>query len=83
VRATSKRSISTCYTGLVAKSCPHSTDCPMYGLFTLAGTLSVWQAHYCNADFEKCERYQRTLRGEHVPVNLLPNGKMLKVPTKK
>jgi hypothetical protein len=55
----------------------------MYGLFTLAGTLSVWQAHYCNADFEKCERYQRTLRGEHVPVNLLPNGKMLKVPTKK
>lgn len=49
----------------------------MYQLFNLSGTLAVWQTNYCSADFERCERFRRSARGEPVPQNLLPNGKSL------
>lgn len=50
----------------------------MFRLFTLSGTLAVWQTNYCSSDFERCERYKRACLGEAVPENLLPNGKLLK-----
>jgi hypothetical protein len=52
----------------------------MYGLFTMAGTLAVWKTNYCNAEFTRCARYQGSTRGEVVPINLLPNGRLLRRP---
>lgn len=49
----------------------------MYELFTLSGTLSIWQVRYCTFEFENCRRYQKASRGEPVPKNLLPNGNLL------
>ena len=60
--------------------CEHMTDCAMYQLFTLSGTLAVWQTRYCQDKFENCERYKKTQRGEVVPNNLMPNGRLLKKP---
>lgn len=51
----------------------------MFSLFTLSGTLKIWQDNYCYGDNERCERYRRSSRGETVPKALMPNGKMLGV----
>jgi len=53
------------------------SDCGMYQLFTLSGTLSVWKMRYCQSEFEKCERFKRSARNEPVPNNLMPNGRLL------
>jgi hypothetical protein len=58
--------------------CPHMTSCELYGLFQLTAALRVWQVNYCESEFEKCVRYQKVCDGGLVPINLLPNGKMLK-----
>jgi hypothetical protein len=59
-------------------NCPHMTACPMFGLFSLAGTLATWKTNYCAADYTRCERYQRSLQGRVVPNNLMPNGALLR-----
>ena len=59
------------------KDCKHISGCAMYQLFTLSGTLAVWQNRYCKADYGNCVRYQREACGEPVPNNLMPNGRML------
>ncbi|HEX2735873.1 MAG TPA: hypothetical protein VHM70_29940 [Polyangiaceae bacterium] len=61
--------------------CPHMKRCAMYPLFTLAGTLKTWQIRYCTGEFALCERYQRSLRGQPVPPELMPNGTMLRKST--
>ena len=53
--------------------------CAMFPLFKLRGSLRVWQENYCESDFERCARYQRSLEGKVTPMNLLPNGQMLDV----
>ncbi len=58
--------------------CPHSTDCAMYRLFKLSGSLQVWKINYCNADYERCARYRRSALGQQVPLTLMPNGEHLK-----
>ncbi len=58
-------------------SCPHSNSCEMYELFKVSGALGTWKAMYCDADFERCSRYQRAATGKTVPVNLLPTGQLL------
>lgn len=68
--------------GNATKKCPQVNDCPMFGMFTLSGTLRIWQDNYCHGDFQRCERYVRSQRGEAVPKTLMPNGKTLTVPTK-
>lgn len=50
----------------------------MYSLFTLAGTLRTWQVRYCQGEFSGCERYKRSLQGREVPINLMPNGMVLR-----
>lgn len=50
----------------------------MYELFTFAGTLDAWKINYCTADFTRCERHKRNARGETVPIQLMPNGALLK-----
>jgi hypothetical protein len=59
-------------------SCPQMANCPMYGIFTYAGTLATWKLRYCTADYRSCARYMAAERNQPVPVNLMPNGALLK-----
>lgn len=61
------------------ETCTHLTSCPMFARFSLSGTAGIWQDNYCRSAPETCVRYQRSSRGEHVPDELLPNGKFLKI----
>ncbi|GEM_PF-735531 len=59
-------------------SCTHTKHCELYVHFAADPSLSLWKQHYCEGGFERCARYQQALRGENVPLTLLPNGKTLK-----
>jgi hypothetical protein len=50
----------------------------MYGLLKLSGTLATWKINYCNADYSRCERYKLAALGRPVPINLMPNGGLLR-----
>ena len=50
----------------------------MYALLKLSGTLATWKINYCNADFSRCERYRLSSAGRPIPVNLMPNGALLR-----
>jgi hypothetical protein len=54
----------------------------MYSLLTLAGTLKVWQTRYCQADYRECARFKLSAEGKPVPVNLMPNGSLLRQGTR-
>ena len=58
-------------------NCTRIDGCPMFALFKLEASLNLWRKRYCEADYNKCERYQLVLKSEDVPQCLLPNGKML------
>jgi hypothetical protein len=55
-------------------SCTHVDSCELFAQFALNPALQVWQVHYCDQDFKRCARYQLSLTGAAVPLNLLPNG---------
>lgn len=59
------------------RMCPHAATCALFPAFSQNGFLRVWQINYCEANFERCARYESALRGERVPMTLLPNGKSL------
>lgn len=61
-------------------SCTHSSTCELYTQFALNPALQVWQLHYCQGDFQRCVRFQMSLRKELVPLNLLPNGSKVELP---
>ena len=61
-----------------SSACPHMASCEMYRLMTFAGTLETWKIRYCKADYSQCARYQTASQGRPVPVNLMPNGALLK-----
>lgn len=65
---------------MAERECPHMSDCEMYSLFNLSGALEVWKANYCRDKFEACARYERSMCGKSSPINLLPNGQMLRNP---
>jgi len=50
----------------------------MFGIFTYSGTLGAWKARYCTGDFTACARFQTSSLGKPVPINLMPNGALLK-----
>jgi hypothetical protein len=50
----------------------------MYPVFQLAGVLRTWQLRYCTADYNQCERFNRTAKGLPVAPELMPNGTLLK-----
>jgi hypothetical protein len=60
--------------------CPNARNCEMYRLLKVAGALATWKINYCNADFTRCERYKLSSAGRPVPVQLMPNGALLRVP---
>lgn len=49
----------------------------MYAEFKMKTVLQFWQKAYCDADYARCERYQLAAEGKPVPVNLMPNGKVM------
>jgi hypothetical protein len=49
----------------------------MYAEFKMKTVLQFWQKAYCDAEFERCERYKLSIDGKPVPINLLPNGKIM------
>jgi ankyrin repeat protein len=55
-------------------ACTHVDSCELFAQFALNPALKVWQFHYCDQDFKRCARYQLSLTGAAVPLNLLPNG---------
>ena len=57
--------------------CPNLEGCPLFPLFRMKTSLSVWQIRYCESAFETCARYVRSKSGARVPPNLLPNGSEL------
>jgi hypothetical protein len=61
--------------------CPHLSTCPLFPLLRLKASLNVWQQNYCESSFERCARFQRAIEGKLSPMNLLPNGAMLSVPS--
>ena len=62
--------------------CPRVEHCEIYPLFRLRASLRTWQIRYCEAAYEQCERYRLAQRGQAMPQNLLPNGKLLPLPSK-
>ncbi len=63
-------------------SCSHSSDCPLFAQFAMEPALAIWKKHFCDGEFTKCARYQLGLKGESVPLTLMPNGKMIEAKTK-
>ncbi len=48
--------------------------------FMTRSTLEIWRLHFCEGEWGRCERWKLVSAGHPVPVNLLPNGRMLDVP---
>lgn len=59
------------------EACPHTATCALFPLFSRPGFLRVWQIHYCEADYRRCERFKLTQEGKAVPQTMLPNGQSL------
>jgi hypothetical protein len=62
--------------------CPFTKGCRLYPMFLLQASLKTWQIRYCETNYEGCARYQVAKRGDIVPLQLLPNGKMLPIAPK-
>jgi hypothetical protein len=62
------------------KGCPHRNNCPMFALFDTADQLHYWRQRYCYTEFERCARYKSMVSGEVPPVQLLPSGRLLRLP---
>lgn len=60
--------------------CARIDTCPLFKAFKMKSALNVWQSYYCEGDFNRCERWKLVASGKAVPLNLLPNGRMLEVP---
>ena len=64
-------------------TCSHVNSCEMYSLLKLSGSLKIWQSRYCmSAGHTECSRYKLSVTGRPVPINLMPNGATLQVPTR-
>lgn len=58
-------------------TCSHKTDCPLFAQFAMEPSLAIWKSHYCEGEFATCKRYQLALKGDAIPLTLLPNGKLI------
>lgn len=59
------------------KRCPHAGNCALFPLFKYQSLLNIWKLEYCERDYERCTRYQKSLRGEAAPDDMLPNGETI------
>lgn len=62
------------------QSCPRVASCPLFAQFKVKSSLKVWQAFFCEGQYDRCARYKLTVQAKPVPLNLLPNGRVLDVP---
>jgi hypothetical protein len=62
---------------MAASTCPNARGCGLFPALSESGLLRIWQINYCEATFDRCERYRRMHRGEEVPSTMLPNGETL------
>ena len=61
--------------------CTHAKSCELFAQFALNPALKIWQVHYCHSEkHTSCARYNLSLQGQTVPLNLLPNGKAVDTP---
>jgi ankyrin repeat protein len=60
-------------------TCSHTTTCELFVQFAMNPALDVWKSHFCEADFNRCARFQTAKTGRAVPITLLPNGKNVEV----
>ncbi len=60
-------------------ACPRLSTCPLFQVFNHKATLGVWKVFYCEDRFQKCQRWLLRERGDPVPPNMLPNGRLLEV----
>ncbi len=60
-------------------ACTHMETCELFVQFALNPALDIWKSAYCSGDYRSCVRYETALRGQVVPLSLLPNGKKITV----
>ena len=60
-------------------ACTHIDTCELFVQFALNPALDIWKSAFCNDDYRSCVRYQTALKGQVVPLSLLPNGKKITV----
>jgi len=58
-------------------SCSHSSSCPLFAQFAMEPALAIWKKHYCDGEYTKCARYKMSLKGQTIPISLLPNGNLV------
>ena len=58
-------------------ACPHSSKCDLYVRFAADPSIEIWKKHFCSSDFQKCTRYEMSLKGMSIPLDMLPNGKRI------
>ena len=61
----------------VTRACPNTERCAIRQAIGMKAALAVWQSFYCEAAFERCERYKLVSAGVEAPARLLPNGRLL------
>jgi hypothetical protein len=54
--------------------CSHTATCPLFPL--LNSSVDGWRRCYCDSPdgWRECARYKQSVRGQYVPLSLLPNG---------
>ena len=60
-----------------AMACPHKPTCELFPRLSLKPLMGVWIDNYCDANYERCARFQLSCEQKLVPITLLPNGKLL------
>jgi hypothetical protein len=58
--------------------CPHASDCEMFALLRVAGTLRTWEIRYCSGNYRDCARHRTAELGKPISSNLMPNGQYLR-----
>jgi hypothetical protein len=61
--------------------CTNKSECALFTKFSTVSAVKLWKLLYCEKEevYRTCQRFQMKLRGETVPVTLLPNGSYLKI----
>jgi hypothetical protein len=62
--------------------CPNIASCELFPRFRMKEALNIWIIKYCEGKFDTCSRYKAALSGKPVPPALLPNGRVLSLPSR-
>jgi hypothetical protein len=63
----------------MSDDCKNLEMCPIFKQFKVQGLANVWIRLYCKGSSQSdCVRKQKKEAGEEVPLNMLPDGSLLK-----